>query len=124
MNNLKSCPFCGGIAKLNAPDYEYYSPCWCKCTRCGAEGPTKSSKLEAEKGWNERVMQSEEYKRGYDAAIRHLDRYNYTYLPKMKKNGIQKKTLTILLKNSSISMQYLQSLDLMKNMNYCIRSEI
>ncbi len=56
MNNLKPCPFCGGIAELKAPGYEHYSPCWCKCTRCGAEGPTKSSELEAEKGWNERAQ--------------------------------------------------------------------
>jgi len=56
MNNLKSCPFCGGVPQLIAPGYEYYSPCWCKCTQCGAEGPTKSSELEAEKGWNERIQ--------------------------------------------------------------------
>jgi len=56
MNNLKSCPFCGGVPQLIAPGYEHYSPCWCKCTQCGAEGPTKSSELEAEKGWNERIQ--------------------------------------------------------------------
>lgn len=55
MNNLKSCPFCGGVAKLNAPGYKFYSPYWCKCTQCGAEGPIKLSGIEAEKGWNERV---------------------------------------------------------------------
>lgn len=59
MLKLKPCPFCGGIAKLNAPGYEYYSPCWCKCTQCGAEGPTKVSELEAEKGWNERAQENE-----------------------------------------------------------------
>lgn len=51
---LLPCPFCGGVAELKAPGYEHYSPCWCKCTQCGAEGPVKSSELEAEKGWNER----------------------------------------------------------------------
>lgn len=56
---MKLCPFCGGIAKLNAPGYRYYSPCWCKCTQCGAEGPTKSSELEAEKGWNERAQKEQ-----------------------------------------------------------------
>lgn len=53
---LKPCPFCGGAAKLNAPGYVFCSPYWCKCTRCGAEGPIESSKLEAEKGWNKRVQ--------------------------------------------------------------------
>lgn len=53
---LKPCPFCGGVAELKMPGYEHYSPCWCKCTRCGAEGPTKSSEFEAEKGWNERIQ--------------------------------------------------------------------
>ena len=57
MNNLKSCPFCGGVPKLNAPGYEYYSPCWCKCTRCGAEGPAKASKLEAKEAWNKRAQE-------------------------------------------------------------------
>ena len=59
MTNMKRCPFCGGVAKLYAPGYEYYSPYWCRCTQCGAESPTKSSELEAEKGWNERVQDDE-----------------------------------------------------------------
>lgn len=53
---MKTCPFCGGVAKLKVPGYEHYSPCWVKCTQCGAEGPTKSSEEEAEKGWNKRVQ--------------------------------------------------------------------
>jgi Lar family restriction alleviation protein len=57
MSNLKPCPFCGGVAKLKAPGYEHYSPCWVKCTQCGAEGPTKSSEEKAEKGWNERAQE-------------------------------------------------------------------
>ena len=54
---MKTCPFCGGVAKLKAPGYEHYSPCWVKCTQCGAEGPTKSSEEDAEKGWNERAQE-------------------------------------------------------------------
>jgi len=54
-DTLKPCPFCGGPAELKNPGYEYYSPCWCKCTQCGAEGPTKSSELEAEEWWNKRI---------------------------------------------------------------------
>ena len=57
MNNLKSCPFCGGVAELNAPGYEHYSPCWFKCTQCGAEGPTKASELEAQEEWNRRAQE-------------------------------------------------------------------
>jgi len=72
MNNLKSCPFCGGVAKLNAPGYEHYSPYWCKCTRCGAEGPTKSSELEAKKGWNERVQDEQEAVPPVQCEILHM----------------------------------------------------
>ena len=57
MKELKICPFCGGIAELKHPDYEYYSPCWCKCTQCGAEGPTRASELEAQEAWNRRVQE-------------------------------------------------------------------
>lgn len=56
MSSLKSCPFCGGVAKLIAPNYEYYSPFLYKCTQCGAEGPTKSVEFEAKKGWNARAQ--------------------------------------------------------------------
>ena len=42
---------------MKAPGYEHYSPCWVKCAQCGAEGPTKSSEKEAEKGWNERAQE-------------------------------------------------------------------
>ncbi len=60
MLKLKPCPFCGGVAELHAPGYEYYSPCWCKCTQCGAEGPVKTDELKAEEGWNERVQDNVE----------------------------------------------------------------
>lgn len=76
MNNLKLCPFCGGVAKLNAPGYKYYSPYWCKCTQCGAEGPTESSELEAETGWNKRIQDTVE-----NAPINELQNA-YGYLQK------------------------------------------
>ena len=57
MRELKICPFCGRTAELKHPGYEYYSPCWCKCTQCGAEGPTKVSELEAKEAWNRRVKE-------------------------------------------------------------------
>ena len=59
MNNLKTCPFCGGVAQLKAPGYKYNSPYWCKCTQCEAEGPTKLSELEAETSWNKRIQEDD-----------------------------------------------------------------
>lgn len=79
MNNLKPCPFCGGIAELKAPGYEHYSPCWCKCARCGAEGPTKSSELEAEKGWNERAQDDVEHTPTISGWISVKDKLPDTY---------------------------------------------
>ncbi len=57
MRELKICPFCGGVAKMNTPGYEYYSPCWVKCTQCGAEGPVRASQLEAQEAWNRRTSE-------------------------------------------------------------------
>lgn len=68
MIKLKPCPFCGGNAKLMAPGYKHYllhrySPHWCKCTQCGAEGPVKASDSEAVEGWNKRAEEANDAER-------------------------------------------------------------
>lgn len=53
MNELKTCPFCGGEAKIEKCE-EYYIV---RCTKCPCDMGRKwySRKKEAKKAWNRRV---------------------------------------------------------------------
>lgn len=52
MTELKSCPFCGGVAKLmHGPDN------WVECTRCHASSSMHTMIVIAIKEWNRRVKE-------------------------------------------------------------------
>ena len=52
--NLKSCPFCGGSAKLyEVRDGQIYYEIW--CTHCGVRTEQYETEAEAIEKWNHRV---------------------------------------------------------------------
>lgn len=54
MEDLKSCPFCGGKADIIGGKTED-EVAWVVCKQCYAESATHYSKEEAAKAWNRRV---------------------------------------------------------------------
>ena len=49
---LKPCPFCGGLAVVCKFDFELYAA---TCVSCGSRGKYASSEPEAVEHWNRRV---------------------------------------------------------------------
>lgn len=47
-NELKPCPFCGGVAG----DHDYGQEYWVKCQECGAQSGSTSSRDAADTWWN------------------------------------------------------------------------
>lgn len=57
--NLDKCPFCAfkKPSKFACGGKQH----WIACPKCGAEGPTKETSLEAHIAWNTRTNQFDEY---------------------------------------------------------------
>ena len=55
MEELKPCPFCGAIPKVNHLDYPFIEIWFVKCENCSAEiNNPRSTEQEALKDWNRR----------------------------------------------------------------------
>ena len=62
MTELKSCPFCGGVAKIGKGEIEF----WTYCPHCGAQTELYETEQEAIKAWNARPIEDElDKKNGY-----------------------------------------------------------
>ena len=58
---LKSCPFCGGEAKINriVNTFYQYARYFSSCTRCSAESKVFETEQEAIEAWNTREYEED-----------------------------------------------------------------